>query len=98
MRGARVKDKPWLTKSSKVSIAKLSCRSPHGSSVGNPAFMVSKSRIFIGCPDSGIPILSVQGRYWAISSSRRSSPRSRSIKTAIAVKLLVIDAMRKTLS
>src|ERR1019366_9172434 len=90
---------PRARKAAKSSSGRPCCRSPHGSSVGNPAVMVSRCLIEIGAA-SGLTggQSRSSGTYAPAGSSSPSTPSSRSARTADAVKLLVIDAILKTVA
>src|ERR1035437_5288468 len=97
--GAQLKRTPLARKAAKSSSGRPCCRSPHGSSVGNPAVMVSRCLIEIGAA-SGLTggQSRSSGTYAPAGSSSPSTPSSRSARTADAVKLLVIDAILKTVA
>ena len=78
---------------------RASWRSPHGLSSGKPSECVRRCRSVISGESFvafGIPASS--GTHFATASSRESLPSSRSLRIASAVKLFVMDAIRKTVS
>ena len=99
MPGALAKLTPPARNAANSSSGMPCCRSPHGSSVGKPAVMVSRCRSDTGTESrvtGGQPRSS--GTYTSAGSSSLSAPSSRSASTADAVKLFVIEAMRNTVS
>jgi hypothetical protein len=95
--GAQLKLTPLLRKCEKSWSGRPCWRSPHGSSVGKPAVIVSRCLIEIRAA-SGLTggQSRSSGTYSSARSSSLSRPSSRRVKIADAVKLLVIDAIRKT--
>ena len=69
-------------------------RSAHGSSVANPDVIDNKWRKVIRVPEFVLQIVVNSGAYSSTGISMDKMPSSRKLKTAAAVKLLVIDAMR----
>ncbi|WNY34861.1 hypothetical protein Q9Q99_07090 [Curtobacterium flaccumfaciens] len=76
-----------------------SWRSAQGSSVGNPADIVSSIRT-VGTGESGAgrATASKAGTKSVIGASRSSKPRATSVSRVAAVTLLVHEAMRYTVS
>ncbi|HET9425335.1 MAG TPA: serine hydrolase domain-containing protein, partial [Gemmatimonadaceae bacterium] len=80
-----------------LTSVRASCWSPQGLSSGNPSAWDSRCRIVIfGESVVGYVSPASSGTYRSAGSSSDSCPSSRSLRIAIAVKLLVIDAMRNT--
>ena len=72
---------------------------PHGSSVGNPAVIVSSCLIVTGAASADPPVQPASsGTYWAAGSSSASAPASRSSRMADAVNDLDMDAIRNAVS
>jgi hypothetical protein len=75
------------------------CGSTHELSSVSPPDMLSSMRREGGSHgSSGAPVARKSGKNLVIGSSSESSPRSRAMSTAAAVKLLDIEAMGKAVS
>src|SRR5712671_606073 len=97
--GAREKESPRESIRCSSSPLIPSCRSPHGLSSGNPAECESSWRtVMRGESRVGYRSRASSGRCFSAGSSSDSLPASRRRSTAVAVKLLVSDAMRKAVS
>ena len=95
--GAQLIPTPPARKAANSSSGRPCCRSPHGSSVGNPAVIVSRCRMDTrGASADADGQRRSSGTYASAASSRRSLPSSRSASTADAVKLLVMEAILNT--
>src|SRR6185437_12832221 len=90
---------PPRSSAAKSAAGSPCCRSPQGSSVGNPPVMVSRWRS-VGSGESALGSArpASSGTYSRTGSSSRSAPASRSARIVDAVKLLVIEAMRNTVA
>lgn len=99
MPGAQLNRTPPASSAVKPAGGSPCCLSPHGSSVGNPAVIVSRCLIVTRSASGvtgGQPASS--GTYFSAASSSASRPSSRSSMIADAVKLFDIEAIRNTVS
>ena len=97
--GAQLNETPAASSSSNAVIGSPCCRSPHGSSVGNPAVIVSSCLIVTGAASADPYVQPASsGTYCAAGSSSASAPASRSSRMADAVNDLDIDAILNTVS